>query len=57
MRILKDNTQQELSAQIISCLGYIIKSLHPNDSPLIDIIMPTIIEIIPEFEINYIKEI
>ena len=55
MRILKDNTQQELSAQIISCLGYIIKSLHPNDSPLIDIIMPTIIEIIPEFEINYIK--
>ncbi len=55
MRILKDNTQQELRAQIISCLGSLIKSLHPNDSPLIDIIMPTIIEIIPEFEINYIK--
>ena len=55
MRILKDNSQQELSTQIISCLGSLIKSLQPNDSSLIDIIMPTLLEIIPQFDINLIK--
>jgi len=55
MNILKDNIQQELSTQIISCLGSLIKSLQPIESDLINIILPTIIEIIPDFDINYVK--
>ena len=55
MRILKDNSQQELSTQIIACLGGLIKSLQPTDSPLIDIILPTVIEMIPQFEQSYAK--
>ena len=55
MRILKDNSQQELSTQIIACLGGLIKSLQPSDSPLIDIILPTVIEMIPQFEQSYAK--
>ena len=55
MKILKDNIQQELSTQIISCLGSLIKSLLPIESDLINIILPTMIEIIPDFDINYVK--
>ena len=55
MNILKDNIQQELSTQIISCLGSLIKSLKPIESDLINIILPTMIEIIPDFDINYVK--
>ena len=52
MRILKDNTQQELSTRIISHLGQLIKSLSSDESNLIDIILPNIIEVIPKFEIS-----
>ena len=55
MNILKDNIQIELSTQIISCLGSLIKSLQPFESDLINIILPTMIEIIPDFEISYVK--
>ena len=52
MRILKDNTQQELSTRIISHLGQLIKSLSSDEANVIDIILPNIIEVIPKFEIS-----
>ena len=55
MRILKENSQQEVSSQIVSFLSSIIKVLTINEANLIDIILPTIIEVIPQFEINYQK--
>ena len=55
MRILKENSQQEVSSQIVSSLSSIIKALTLNEENLIDIILPTIIEVIPQFEINYQK--
>ena len=55
MRILKENSQQEVSSQIVSNLSQIIKSLTINEANLIDIVLPTIIEVIPQFEINYQK--
>ena len=55
MRILKENSQQEISSQIVSFLSSIIKALTINEANLIDIILPTIIEVIPQFEINYQK--
>ncbi len=55
MKILRENNQQEISSQIVSLLGSLIRCLQPNDSDLIDIILPTIIEMIPQFEINYVK--
>ena len=57
MRILKESSQQEVSCQIISFLSSIIKALTINEANLIDIILPTIIEVIPQFEINYQKNI
>jgi hypothetical protein len=51
MRLLKDNTQQELRARIITYLGQLIKSLSTDESNLIDIILPDIIEVIPKFEL------
>ena len=55
MRILRENSQQEVSLQIVACLSPIIKVLSNNEANLIDIILPTIIEVIPEFEIQYQK--
>ena len=52
MKILKYNTQQELSNRIITHLGKLIKSLSSDESNLIDIILPNIIQIIPKFEIS-----
>ena len=52
MIILKDNTQKELSTRIINHLGQLIKSLSSDESNLIDIILPNIIEIIPKFELS-----
>ncbi len=51
MRLLKDNTQQELRTRIITHLGQLIKSLSTDESNLIDIILPDIIEVIPTFEV------
>ena len=55
MRLLKENSQQEVSSQIVSFLSSIIKALTINEANLIDIVLPTIIEVIPQFEINYQK--
>ena len=55
MRILRENSQQEVSSLIVSFLSSIIKALTKNEANLIDIILPTIIEVIPHFELNYQK--
>ena len=52
MKILKDNTQQELSTRIINNLGQLIKSLSSDESNLIEIILPNIIEVIPKFDLS-----
>ena len=50
MEILKMNKQPELSIKIISYLNPLIKSMNENDAILIDIIVPTIIQIFPKFQ-------
>ena len=57
MRILKDNTQKELSTQIITHLEELIKSLSSEEANLIDIILPKIIEVIPKFELHNQKNL
>ena len=57
MKILKDNSQPEPSIQVIVILGSLLKSLQESDSPMIDLILPTLIETIDEFEPNYAKSI
>ena len=51
MKILKENIQQELSTRIINHLGQLIKSLSTEESNLIEIILPNIIEVIPKFDV------
>jgi hypothetical protein len=55
LEILKMNKQQELSEKIIQSLNYLIRSISKNDSFLIDIIIPTIIQIFPKFQIDQQK--
>ena len=57
IRILKESTQQELKTRIITHLGQLIKSLSTDESNLIDIILPDIIEIIPKFELSNQKHL
>ena len=57
MRILKENTQKELSTQIITHLEELIKSLSSEEANLIDIILPKIIEVIPKFELHNQKNL
>ena len=55
MELLKMNKQQELSIKIISSLNTLIKSIKKKESNLIDIILPTLIQIIPKFQIEQQK--
>jgi len=55
MELLKMNKQQELSIKIISSLNNLIKSITEKESYLIDIILPTIIQVIPKFQIEQQK--
>ena len=55
MELLKMNKQQELSIKIISSLNTLIKSIKQKESNLIDIILPTLIQIIPKFQIEQQK--
>ena len=55
MRILKENIQQEVCLQIISCLSGILKALTIKEANIIDIILPTLIEIFPQYEMSYQK--
>ena len=53
MRILKENSQQEVNLEIFSFLSGLIKVLAENEENLIDIILPTLIEVMPNFEIKF----
>ena len=55
MRILRENSEQEVSSLIVSFLSSTIKALTKTEANLIDIILPTIIEVIPHFELKYQK--
>ena len=57
MELLKMNKQQELSKKIISSLNTLIKSIKQKESNLIDIILPTLIQIIPKFQIEQQKSL
>ena len=57
MRILTDNNQKELSTQIITHLEELIKSLSIEETNLIDLILPKIIEVIPKFELHNQKNL
>ena len=56
MKILLENTQQETCNQIILYLNDLIISLTPKDENLIDIILPTIFQVIPELDIDNQKK-
>jgi hypothetical protein len=47
IRILKENTQQELIRQIINNLNIIITNLEQKDEKIVEIIFPEIIQILP----------
>ena len=53
MRILKENSQQEVSLEILSFLSRLIRAISENEANLIDIIIPTLIEVMPNYEIRY----
>ena len=55
LEILKLNRQQELSQKIILSLNALIRSISSSDSFLVDIIIPTIIQIFPKFQIEQQK--
>ena len=46
------NKQQELSIKLISSLSILIKSIKQKESNLVDIILPTLIQVIPKFQIE-----
>jgi hypothetical protein len=53
MEILKNYTQKDLKIRIILNLQLLIQSISSNQSYFIDIILPTIISIIPLYESKY----
>ena len=55
LEILKMNKQQELSQKVILSLNSIVKSISHNDSFLVDIIIPSIIQIFPKFQVDQQK--
>lgn len=57
MNILKDNSQPEPSIQVIGILGSLLKSLQESDHPVVELILPTLLETIEDFETNYTKAI
>ena len=52
IRILKENSQQDLTGQIINNFSSLISNLEEKDEKLVEIILPTIIQLIPQVE-NY----
>jgi len=42
---------------VIGVLGSLLKSLQENDAPCVELILPTLLECIDEFEVNYKKAI
>ena len=52
LEILKMNKQDDLSEKIILSLNSLIRLISQEDSILVDIIIPTIIQIFPKFQIE-----
>ena len=50
MSILKDNSQPEPSIQVIGILGSLLKSLKESDYAVVELILPTLLETIEDFE-------
>jgi hypothetical protein len=50
MRILKENYQQEVNIEIMSFFSRLIRAISENETNLIDIIFPTLLEVMPNFE-------
>ena len=55
IQFLKENSQQDLTGQILNEFNELINNLGPNEEKLIELIFPVIIEIIPQVDINYQK--
>ena len=55
IKFLKENTQQDLTCQIINSLDNLISNLEKEDENLIELILPTIIQVIPQVDIDYQK--
>ncbi len=53
IQFLKENSQQDLIGLIINKFDDLIKNLESKDEQLIELLLPTIIQIIPQVEINY----
>ncbi len=57
MNILKDNSLLEPTVQVIAILGALLKSLQESDSPVAELILPTLVEAVDDVEINSKKAI
>jgi FKBP12-rapamycin complex-associated protein len=57
MNILKDNSLPETRVQVLGILSPLLKSLQDSDHPVIELILPTLLGTIDEFELNYTKNI
>lgn len=57
MNILKDDSLPESRVQVLGILSPLLKSLQDSDHPVIELILPTLLSTIDEFEINYKKNI
>ena len=53
LKILKENSQQDLTGQIINSFKSLIDNLEQKHEKLIEIILLTIIQVIPQVDINY----
>ena len=53
LKILKENSQQDLVGQIINSFNSFINNLEQKDEKLLEIILLTIIQVIPQVDINY----
>ena len=52
LKMLKENSQQDLTNRIVNCFTSLIHSFENKDENLIEIILPTFIRLIPQFEQN-----
>ena len=55
IKFLKENTQQDLTCQIINSFDNLISNLERDDEKLVELILPTIIQVIPQVDIDYQK--
>ena len=53
MELVKYHNKKDLKIKIIQNLNLIIQCIPPKESYYVDIILPTILQILPQFEIKY----